>query len=142
MSRILALDYGTKRIGVAISDPLLLTAYALPFLENNASLINKILELIQEKEINKIIIGNPLKLNGQQSQKNQEVTQFKNKLESTLKTKELSDMEIMLWDERFSTVSAEKHLISMNVRREKRKTQIDSLAAVFILQGYLDRVAK
>lgn len=132
MSRILGLDFGSKRIGVAVSDPLRMTAQAVGFLDNTPQLISKITSLIEEKEIELVILGNPIKLNGSESQKSQEVECFKNKLSAQ------TDCPIQLWDERLSTVSAQKHLIAMDVSRQKRKQCVDSIAAVFILQGYLD----
>lgn len=130
--RILGLDWGTKRIGVALSDPFLLTASALPFIVNNDQALSHIQTLIIQKDVKTIVLGNPLKLSGAESQKSHEVREF----QAQLKT--ITDCEIILWDERFSSVSAEKHLIAMDMRRNKRKTEIDSLAATFTLQSYLD----
>jgi len=132
MSRILGLDYGSVRVGVAISDALHLTAQGQSFIKNDEALIPTILQLIESRDIDKIILGNPLHLSGQESQKSEEVRQFQQQLQTQ------TSCEIILRDERLSTKAAQRHLIEMDVSRQKRKQKIDSMAAVFMLQGYLD----
>jgi putative Holliday junction resolvase len=131
--RILAIDYGSKRVGIALSDPLLISAQALPYLTNDKTLMANLNQIITTKEVSKIIIGNPINLKGGASQKSTEVAVFKDLL-----SQQAQQCEIILWDERFSTVAAQKHLIAMDVSRKKRKEKVDSVAAVFILQGYLN----
>ena len=134
-SRILGLDVGNKTIGVAVSDPFFLTAQGLKTIKR--SNIKKDMEelklIIQEQNIIKIVVGFPKNMNNTVGPQGEKVLLFVKKMKKEL------DVEIVLEDERLTTVSAEKMLISGNVRREKRKEIIDKVAAVYILQTYLDR---
>ena len=133
--RILGLDVGNKTIGVAVSDPFFLTAQGLKTIKR--SNIKKDMEelklIIQEQNIIKIVVGFPKNMNNTVGPQGEKVLLFVKKMKKEL------DVEIVLEDERLTTVSAEKMLISGNVRREKRKEIIDKVAAVYILQTYLDR---
>ena len=135
MDRILGLDVGNKTIGVAVSDPFFLTAQGLKTIKR--SNIKKDMEelklIIQEQNIIKIVVGFPKNMNNTVGPQGEKVLLFVKKIKKEL------DVEIVLEDERLTTVSAEKMLISGNVRREKRKEIIDKVAAVYILQTYLDR---
>ena len=135
MDRILGLDVGNKTIGVAVSDPFFLTAQGLKTIKR--SNIKKDMEelklIIQEQNIIKIVVGFPKNMNNTVGPQGEKVLLFVKKMKKEL------DVEIVLEDERLTTVSAEKMLISGNVRREKRKEIIDKIAAVYILQTYLDR---
>lgn len=135
MDRILGLDVGNKTIGVAVSDPFFLTAQGLKTIKR--SNIKKDMEelklIIQEQNIIKIVVGFPKNMNNTVGPQSEKVLLFVKKMKKEL------DVEIVLEDERLTTVSAEKMLISGNVRREKRKEIIDKVAAVYILQTYLDR---
>lgn len=135
MDRILGLDVGNKTIGVAVSDPFFLTAQGLKTIKR--SNIKKDMEelklIIQEQNIIKIVVGFPKNMNNTVGPQGEKVLLFVKKMKKEL------DVEIVLEDERLTTVSAEKMLISGNVRREKRKEIIDKVAAVYILQIYLDR---
>ncbi len=132
--RVLGLDYGEKRIGVALSDPLGLSAQPHPFIPNDDQKWARIQEKLTEYEIQTIVVGLPKNRDGGETEKSQEVRAFAQELETKL------GVSIVFWDERFSTVAAQKHLISANLRREQRKMVIDSQAACFILQGYMDRM--
>lgn len=135
--RIMGLDVGDKRIGIAISDPLGWTAQGHSVLKR--SKLSKDLELIadlcREFAIQQIVVGYPLNMNGTIGPKAQEVTEFGTILGEYL------HLPVDYWDERLSTVSAERILIGADVSRKKRKEVIDKMAAVHILQGYLDRRA-
>ena len=135
MDRILGLDVGNKTIGVVVSDPFFLTAQGLKTIKR--SNIKKDMEelklIIQEQNIIKIVVGFPKNMNNTVGPQGEKVLLFVKKMKKEL------DVEIVLEDERLTTVSAEKMLISGNVRREKRKEIIDKVAAVYILQTYLDR---
>lgn len=135
MDRILGLDVGNKTIGVAVSDPFFLTAQGLKTIKR--SNIKKDMEelklIIQEQNIIKIVVGFPKNMNNTVGPQGEKVLLFVKKMKKEL------DVEIVLEDERLTTVSAEKMLISGNVKREKRKEIIDKVAAVYILQTYLDR---
>ncbi len=132
-NRICAIDYGQKRVGIAISDSLGITAQPKPFIENNNQLTTKIKVLISDYDIKKIIIGNPLDTSGGETKKSTEVKLFVSELKSQL------DISIELVDERFSTVAATKQMDAIGINRKKQRKLIDSQAAAFFLQGYLEK---
>ena len=137
--RILALDVGDKTIGVAASDELLLTAQGIEVIRrtSEAKDFNRLGELINQYSITMIVVGFPKNMNGTVGPRCELVNQFAAKLRSTF-----PENEVKLWDERLSTVAAEKALIAADVRRAKRRQVIDKMAAVFILQGYLDSLPR
>lgn len=132
--RLMGLDVGDKTIGVAVSDLLGITAQGVETIKRtgNKVAINRLRELISEKNITKLVVGLPKNMNGTLGPQGQKVLSFVDKI------KEKIDIEVVLWDERLTTVAAEKMLISADVSRKKRKKVIDKIAAVYILQGYLD----
>lgn len=138
MERYLGLDVGSKTIGVAVTDPFLMFANGLVTIKrkNVREDIEKIKEIIKEKEISKIIVGMPYNMDGSKGPSAQRVMSFVDLLK-----KEINN-EIIYEDERLTTVYAEQVLIQSKVRREKRKEHIDKIAAIFILQDYLDRSKK
>lgn len=133
--RTLCIDYGSKRIGVAVSDPSGIIAQPLEVIENTSeeSLIERIKGISQNYAVVKIIIGLPLSLSGEIGSSARKVIDFGNRLQEKIEF-----AEIETWDERLSTAFAEKEMIRDNVRRRKRKKVIDKLAATLILQSYLD----
>lgn len=137
--RVLGLDFGQKTIGVAISDPFGWTAQGLEIIrrdkeESINKSIERLKEIISEYGVEKIILGYPKNMNNTVGERGEKTEKFKAKLEKALDNK----IEIILWDERLSTVGAERTLLEADVSRKKRKQVIDKMAAVFILQGYLD----
>ena len=134
MMKILGLDLGTKRIGVAVSDELKIAAHFRKLIERkgNKETVNSIIAVVEEEQIEKIVIGYPVNMNGTIGDRALDSEKIKALLE-----KELS-IPIILWDERLSTKEAEAIMISASVSRKKRKRSIDSLAAQIILQNYLD----
>jgi putative Holliday junction resolvase len=134
MNRILALDLGDKRIGVAISDTTGTIAQPIGFIErkNQQVVINSIKHYVNTYKIEKIVIGFPRSLNGSIGPRAQLVSEFSEKIKGDVKK------DIVLWDERFTTAIAEKTLIKGNVKRKKRKLLVDKVAATLILQSYLD----
>ena len=137
MSRVLGLDYGTKTVGVAISDPLLLTAQGLEIIRREKpSKLRKTLaridELIASYQADKIVLGYPKNMNGTEGKRCEETLAFKEMLENR------THLEVILWDERLSTVTADKTIMETGIRREHRKEYVDEIAAMVILQGYLD----
>ena len=135
--RIMGLDYGTKTVGVAISDALCLTAQGIETIERKEEnklrrTCARIEELIREYEVEKIVLGFPKHMNNDIGERAEKSLEFKTMLERR------TGLEIIMWDERLTTVAAERTLIESKVRRENRKKYIDKIAAVFILQGYLD----
>ena len=123
--RILGLDYGSVTVGVAVSDALLVTAQPV-------EVIKRIEELIASYEVQKIVLGYPKNMNNTLGERVQRTEEFREKLEKR------TGLEVVMWDERLSTVSAVEVLKEGNVRRENRKNYVDKIAASFILQGYLD----
>lgn len=136
--RILGLDVGTKTIGVAISDELGLTAQGLDTIRRTAkdpeSDFKKIATLVKEYEVDTVVIGLPKNMNGTIGPSGKRSKQFANTLS------EYVSSTIKMWDERLTTMAAERMLISADVSRQNRKKVIDKVAAALILQGYLDFV--
>ena len=133
--RIMGLDVGDKTIGVAVSDLMGLTAQGVKTIKRVGKKkdIEALKEIIKERQVNKIVSGLPKNMNGKLGPQGEKVIKFCELLE------EETGIKIEYWDERLSTVAAERTLIQGNVRRENRKGVIDMVAAVIILQGYLDR---
>ncbi len=133
--RIMGLDVGDKTIGVAVSDLMGLTAQGVKTVKRVGKKkdIEELKEIIKERQVNKIVSGLPKNMNGTLGPQGEKVIKFCELLE------EETGIKIEYWDERLSTVAAERTLIQGNVRRENRKGVIDMVAAVIILQGYLDR---
>ena len=137
MRRILGLDYGTKTVGVALSDELRITAQPLETItRKDANKLRKtyarIEELVKEYDVEKIVLGLPKNMNNTEGERCEKTLEFKEMLERR------TSLPVTLWDERLTTVSADRAMIEGNIRREDRKQYVDKLAAVFILQGYLD----
>ena len=135
--RIMGLDYGSKTVGVAISDPLGITAQGIETIcrkdENKLRrTCARIEELIREYEVERIVLGLPKHMNNDIGERAERSMEFGKMLERR------TGLEVVMWDERLTTVEAERTLIENKVRREDRKKYIDKIAAVIILQGYLD----
>ena len=139
--KIMGLDLGSKTVGVAISDPLLITAQPVETItrkeENKLrQTLARIEELIVKNDVGKIVLGYPKNMNDSIGPRALLSEEFKEKLERR------SGLEVILWDERLTTVAAEESLIESGVRRENRKKYVDQIAAVFILQEYLDSISQ
>lgn len=136
----MALDVGDKTIGVAVSDPLLVTAQGITTIQRTGVRkdTGKVLELIREHDCDTVVVGLPKKLDGTDSIQTEKVYEFKTMLENKLRSSGMSHIEIVYQDERLTTVMAEKVLIEADVSRSRRKKVIDKQAAVLILQSYLD----
>lgn len=134
--RIMGLDVGSKTVGVAISDELGLTAQGIETIqineEENEYGLSRIAKLIQEYEIEKIIIGFPKNMNGTIGPRGEAVIQFAERVKKEFQ------LPTILWDERLSTMAAERILLEADVSRKKRKKVIDKMAAMMILQSFLD----
>lgn len=138
--RIIGLDYGSKTVGVAVSDPLLLTAQGVEIIrrERETKLrqtLARIEELIKEYEADTIVLGYPKNMNNTEGTRCEKTQEFKEMLERR------TGLPVVLWDERLTTVMADQTMMEEGIRREDRKQYVDKLAAVFILQGYLDYLA-
>ncbi|MCU0784474.1 MAG: Holliday junction resolvase RuvX [Verrucomicrobia bacterium] len=132
--RVLALDHGTKRIGVAVSDEMKMIATPLEYIaaEPFADFLARLKELIHEKEVELILIGMPRNMDGSYGPAALKVEEFVAVLKDTVA------IPIKTLDERLTTVQAQRFLIQGNVRREKRKEKVDQTAAAILLQSYLD----
>jgi putative Holliday junction resolvase len=133
----MGLDYGSKTVGVAISDPLGITAQGIETIERKEEnklrkTLARIEELVKEYEVEKIVLGFPKNMNNTIGERAEKSLELKAMLERRI------GIPVIMWDERLTTVEAERTLIESNVRRENRKKYVDKIAAVFILQGYLD----
>ena len=134
MGRVVGVDYGDKRCGVAISDPLQIIASAHCVIVNTSMdrLVKEIVELCRDREAERVVVGWPLNMDGTEGPATEKVRIFGSKLKAA------SDLPIAFWDERLSTRTAEAALIEAGTRRRKRKGIVDKVAAQIILQHYLD----
>lgn len=135
--RIMGLDFGSKTVGVAISDPLFLTAQGIEIVRRKSQgklrqTLARIEELKEEYEVGKIVLGFPKNMNNTEGERCEKTLEFKEMLEKR------TGLEVVLWDERLTTVEADRTMMQVGIRRENRKEYVDELAAIFILQGYLD----
>ncbi|WP_239617528.1 Holliday junction resolvase RuvX [Cohnella mopanensis] len=136
--RIMGLDYGERRIGVAMSDLFGWTAQGVEVIDQKvvADPMARIVELIKQYEVESIVVGLPKNMNGTVGPSGENCIAFAEKLKETL------SLPVQLWDERLTTVSAERTLLEADVSRRKRKLVIDKMAAAILLQSYLDSISK
>lgn len=132
MKRILGIDYGEKRVGLALTDLLQMIASPFKTIPNNSSLLSSLKNIIDEHEVEKVVVGMPIGMKGQETHQTQIVKEFVNRLEE-------HHISVDLEDERLSSVSAKKSLIQQGVKTGHNKGLIDQTAAAIILQLYLDR---
>ena len=137
MIRIMGLDFGSKTVGVAVSDPLGITAQGIEIVRRTSEnklrkTLARIEELVKEYEVTEIVLGFPKNMNNTIGERAEKSLAFKEMLERR------TGLPVVMWDERLTTVAANRTLIEGGVRRENRKDYVDMLAAVYILQGYLD----
>jgi putative Holliday junction resolvase len=133
--RILGIDYGSVRVGVSVSDPLGLFAQPIEAFRNDASLFVNLRQVSARENVILIVVGMPYNLKGQKAQKAEEVQKFIGHLKEEL------GIEILTWDERFTTTIANQTMLAMGTKkkeRQKKDGRIDSMAAAVMLQGYLD----
>ena len=130
----MALDVGDKKIGLAISDEMLLTAQSRPTLKrtNLNSDVEHLRKLAEMNEVQEIIVGNPLHMDGRPSPQSQKIARFAPKLEQA------TQIHVTFWDERLTSFAAEQHLEEMGLNWRKRRERVDQVAAMLILQSYLD----
>lgn len=136
--RIMGLDFGSKTVGVAISDSLLITAQGVEIIRRKEEnklrqTLARIEELIVENGVEEIVLGLPKNMNATEGVRVELTMEFKEKLERR------TGLPVHTWDERLTTVAADKAMMEAGIRRENRKDYVDMIAATFILQGYLDR---
>lgn len=135
--RIMGLDFGSKTVGVAVSDSLLITAQGLEIIRRKEEnklrrTLARIEELIEEYEVEEIVLGLPKNMNATEGIRVELTMEFREKLERR------TGLPVVMWDERLTTVVAQKTMIEAGIRRENRKEYVDKIAAALILQGYLD----
>lgn len=138
--RILGLDYGSKTVGVAVSDPLGFTAQGVEIIRRKSEnkirqTLARIEELIAQYQVEEIVLGLPKNMNNTLGDRAEKSLELKETLERR------TGLPVVMWDERLTTVSANRVLMETGVRRENRKEHVDEIAAIFILQGYLDYLA-
>jgi putative Holliday junction resolvase len=134
--RILGIDYGDSRIGMAVSDPMGWTAQGLETIKNTGTNwlhLERILDVIREYNVDKIVVGFPKNMNGTIGPRGEKTLEFIEKLKENV-----SNAEIIKWDERLTTVAANRTMHEMGIKTSKKKNMVDRIAAVYILQGYLD----
>ena len=139
----IALDVGDKTIGVAVSDALNITAQGITTIERVGIRkdAGKVMDYIREYDCDTVVIGLPKKLDGTDSPQTEKVYEFKTMLENKMRSSGMGNIKIVYYDERLTTVMAEKVLIEADIRRNKRKQVIYKQAAVIILQSYLDSLS-
>ncbi len=138
--RIMGLDFGSKTVGVAVSDAMLVTAQGVETIPRKSpaklrQTLARVEELIKEYQVGTIVLGYPKMMNNEEGARCEKTLEFKEMLERR------SGLPVILWDERLTTVAAQRTLMESGVRRERRKSYVDKIAAVLILQGYLDAQA-
>ena len=139
MERIIGLDYGSKTVGVAVSDPLGITAQGLEIIRREKpskfrKTLARIEELVAEKEVSSIVLGYPKHLNNTEGDRCEKTVEFKDMLEKRL------NIPVILWDERLTTVVADRTMDELGV--DNHKEFVDEIAAMLILQNYLDSLTK
>jgi putative Holliday junction resolvase len=136
--RILALDHGTKRIGVAVSDELKIIAHPLEFIpaEPFADFLTRLKEILREKEVEMILIGMPRNMDGSYGPATLKVQEFIAVLKIGI------TIPVQTWDERLTSAQAQRFLIEGGVRRQQRKEKVDKMAAAILLQSYLDSISQ
>ena len=137
--RIMGLDFGSKTVGVAVSDPLGITAQPIEIVRRKSEnklrqTLARIEELIREYQVTQLVLGLPKNMNNTLGERAEKSLEFKEMLERR------TGLPVVMWDERLTTVEANRALMEGNVRREERGKYVDARAAVLILQGYLDRI--
>lgn len=139
--RIMGLDYGSKTVGVAVSDALGLTAQGIEIVRRKSEnklrqTLARIEEIAKEYGVEKIVLGFPKHMNNDIGERAEKSLEFKEMLERR------TGLPVVMWDERLTTVEADRTMMETGIRRENRKEYVDMIAAVFILQGYLDYLSQ
>ena len=138
--RIMGLDFGSKTVGVAVSDPLGITAQGVEIVRRKSpnklrQTLARIEKLVGEYDVERIVLGYPKNMNNTEGERCERTKEFKELLERR------TGLPVILWDERLTTVAADRSMMEMGIRRENRKDYVDEIAAILILQGYLDYCA-
>ena len=137
MGRKLGIDYGLARTGLAITDPLGITAQGLETIKNNGNdkiILRRIAEIVEEYQIDTFVIGNPINMNGTESEHSKKTDEFIHKLNSRF-----NKIPVIKIDERLTTVEAHKTMNFLNINNHKKRDIVDTIAAVYILEGYINK---
>ena len=137
MGRKLGIDYGFTRTGIAITDPLGITAQGLETITSNGSdkiILRRIAEIVEEYEVDTFVIGNPINMNGTESERSKQTNEFIHKLKSRFNT-----IPVIKVDERLTTVEAHKTMNYLQINSHKKRGLVDTIAAVYILEGYINK---
>ncbi|MBI4428189.1 MAG: Holliday junction resolvase RuvX [Ignavibacteriales bacterium] len=137
--RILGIDYGSRRIGVSLSDPLGIIAQPRATLKNDSTLWNELVRIIRTENVKLVVVGMPFNLKGKKARSSEEVQEFIKRLQQETR------LEIVTWDERFTTTIARQTLLDMGTKKKDRRTDkqnVDAMAASLILQSFLDSTKK
>ena len=135
--RIMGLDFGSKTVGVAVSDPLGITAQGVEIIRRKSvnklrQTLARIEELIKEYDVDELVLGLPKNMNGTEGERCERTREFKEMLEKRI------GLPVAFWDERLTTVAADRAMVEKGMGRYERKEYVDEIAAIFILQGYMD----
>lgn len=143
LGRMLGIDFGMKRVGLAVSDPMGIIARGLETLPNDHGILNAIVAIVKAMSVTKIVVGKPIKLNGEEGNSAVEASKFGKKLKEKLSREYDKEIEIVEWDERFTTTMAQRIQIELGVKKKERqkKGNLDRIASQLILQSYLDSIA-
>lgn len=137
MSRKLGIDYGVSRTGIAITDELGITAQGLETINSNGNdkiVLKRLEEILKDYDIDTFVVGNPLNMNGTKSKRSEETENFIHKLKSRF-----NKVKILMIDERLTTVEAHRTMNYLNVDSKKKKQLVDTIAAVYILENYINK---
>ncbi len=139
--KALGIDYGLKRIGLSLSDDTQTIAFPLKYILNDSvkKTVSELKTVIEEENVGLLVIGMPIGLKGKKTEISTEIEKFIEILKDGLKEKIEEGLEVKIYDERFSSAQAQRSLIEQNIKRNKRKEKIDSIASTFVLQSYLDK---
>ncbi len=129
-----------KRVGIAVSDPMGIIAQGIDTLSNDSSLVGKIIDIVAKMSVSKIVVGKPLKLSGKEGDSAMEASKFAGKLRERLSKERRGEIEVVEWDERFTTTIAQRTQIELGLKKKDRqkKGNLDRVASQLILQSYLD----
>lgn len=139
MTRVMGIDYGDRRVGIALSDPLLITAQPYSTIERRGGReVNEIVALIQAQQVTEVIVGYPLELDGDVGEAAANATRFALSIERVAKRSGVDPLRVIMWDERFTTDAAERIVIDHKLHGKERAAALDRVAAALILDAYLE----
>ena len=140
MGKILGIDHGSVRIGIALSDESLTIAFGRDVLPNDKKLVDKLKKIILDENVSQVIIGYPLSLNGKKTNQTEVVESFARLLRASFSVSSFGDIKISMWDERFTSKMAADSMIESGMKKKKRrnKSNLDIISAAIMLQSYLD----